>query len=91
MKRFLFRGPNKEDHRGDPKPTANDAEEKDGGFPMLDGCLMIFEGLAVYESKRHQKLACHEVYMAEPATPSFLRWSESIITFDWTDHPKSVP
>ena len=23
--------------------------------------------------------------------PSFLRWSESTLTFDWTDHPKSVP
>jgi len=58
---------------------------------MLDGCLMIFEGSAAYDSKRHQKLAHHEVYMTEPAVPSFLRWLESAITFDWTDHPKSVP
>ena len=29
--------------------------------------------------------------MAQPATPPFLRWSESAITFDRTDHPESVP
>ena len=29
--------------------------------------------------------------MVEPAMPSFLRWSETTITFDRTDHPKSVP
>ena len=29
--------------------------------------------------------------MAQPAAPPFLRWSESAITFDRTDHPKSVP
>ena len=32
-----------------------------------------------------------EVYTAELAAPSFLRWSESAITFDRTDQPKSVP
>jgi len=31
-----------------------------------------------------------EVYTAEPATPTFLRWSESMITFDRTDHPRSI-
>ena len=29
--------------------------------------------------------------MAQPATPPFLQWSESAITFDWTDHPDNVP
>ena len=33
----------------------------------------------------------HEVCTAEPAAPTFLRWSESTITFDRTDHPESVP
>ena len=32
-----------------------------------------------------------KVYTAELATPTFLRWSESAITFDRTDHPGSVP
>ena len=28
--------------------------------------------------------------MTKPAMPSFLRWSESAITFDRTNHPESV-
>ena len=44
--------------------------------------LMIFEGLVAYDSKRFQKLTCLEVYTTEPAAPTFLRWSESAITFD---------
>jgi hypothetical protein len=31
-----------------------------------------------------------EIYVVEPATPSFLRWSKSPITFDWSDHLKSI-
>ena len=52
---------------------------------------MIFEGSAAYNSKCCQKLACREVYTAEPAMPSFLRWSESAITFDRTNHSESIP
>ena len=44
-----------------------------------------------YDSKCHQKLVHHEVYTAEPDVPSFLRWSESAITFDQTNHPEIVP
>ena len=60
-------------------------------FLTLDGYLMIFGGSVTYDSKHRQKLARYEVYMAKPAAPSFLRWSESAITFDRTDHLESVP
>ena len=90
MKRFLSKGSNKGEHRKDPKLAIDDAEGKDCGFLALDGRLMIFGGSAAYDSKRHQKLTHREVYTVEPAAPSFLRWSESAITFDWTDHPKSI-
>ena len=63
MKRFLSGGSSKGEHRKEPK---------DSGFPMLDGCLMIFEGSIAYDSKRCQKLARREVYTAEPTKPSFL-------------------
>ena len=72
MRRFLFGGSNKGEHRKDPAPTTDDAEEKDDGFLTPDGCLMIFEELAAYDSKRHQKVARRKVYMTEPATPTFL-------------------
>ena len=37
MKRFLFEGSNKGEHRKEPKPAVDNAEGKDGGFPVLDG------------------------------------------------------
>ena len=52
MKRFLSRGFNKGGHGKDPEMTVNDTEGRDNGFPMLDGCLMIFEGSTAYDSKR---------------------------------------
>ena len=90
MRRFLSGGSNKGEHGKDPDPTIDDAEGKDDGFLTLDGCLMIFEGSAAYDSRRRKKLARREVYTAEPTTPSFLQWLESTITFDWTNHLKSI-
>ena len=75
----------------DPTPTTDDAEEKDDCFLMSDGCLMIFGGSAAYDSKHRQKVTRREVYKSQPATPPFLRWSESTITFDRTDHPDTIP
>ena len=51
MQRFLSGGSNKGEQGKDPAPTMDDAEEKDDGFPMPDGCLMIFGGSAAYDSK----------------------------------------
>ena len=91
MRKFLSRSLNKGEQGKDPPPTTDDAEEKDDGFPMPDDCLMIFRGSVAYDSKNCQKVARHEVYTTEPATPAFLQWSESTITFDWANHPDSVP
>ena len=91
MWKFLSRGSNKGEQGKEPAPATDDVEEKADGFPTPDDCLMIFGGSAVYDSKRHQKVMCHEVYTIERATPAFLRWSESAITFDRTDHLDSVP
>ena len=44
-----------------------------------------------YDSKRRQKVTRHEVYTAGPATPAFLRWLESAITFDRTNHLDTIP
>ena len=91
MKRFVSRGSNKGEHGKDLDPSMDDAEEKDGGFLMPYGYLMIFGGSSAYDSKHRQKVARHEVYTTEPATPAFLRWLKSAITFDRTDHPESIP
>ena len=91
MRKYLSGGLNKGEQGKETAPTTDDAEEKDDAFPTPNGTLMIFEGSAAYDSKRRQKVARREVYTIEPATPTFLRWSESAITFDRTDHQDSVP
>ena len=91
MWKFLSVNSNKGEQGKEPAPTTDDAEEKDDNFPTPNDCLMIFRGSTAYNSKRRQKVARREVYTAQPATPPFLQWSESAITFDRTDHPKSVP
>ena len=91
MRRFLSEGSNKGEHGKGPDPTVDDAEEKDDGFPTPDGYLMIFGGSAAYDSKCHQKVTRREVYTTEPATHPFLRWLESTVTFNRTDHPDTIP
>jgi hypothetical protein len=91
MKKYLSGGSRKGEQKKKPESTEGDAEGKDDGFPDTDGCLMVFGGPTAYESRHCQKLTHREVYMAEPATPLLLRWSESAITFDRSDHPSSVP
>ena len=71
MKWFLSRGSNKGEHEKDPDPTTDNVEGKYSGFPMPDGCLMIFGGSAAYDSKYRQKLTHREVYTAKrPCLPS---------------------
>jgi hypothetical protein len=68
----------------------DDVKEKDDGFPKMMGCLMNFGGMTAHDSKRCQKLTRHEVYAAETTMSAFLRWSESTITFDRSDHLESI-
>ena len=56
MRKFLSRNSSKGEQGKEPAPTTDDAEEKDGGFPTPDGCLMIFRGSAAYDSKCYQKV-----------------------------------
>ena len=72
MKRFLFGGSDKGNQRKKPELTADDVKGKDGGFLTLDGCLIMFGGTVAYNTNCCQKIACCEVYAAEPAMPSFL-------------------
>ena len=76
MKHFLSGGSKKGDQRKKLEPATDAAEGKDGGFPTPDGCLMIFGRAVAYGRSNH---------------PSFLRWSESVITFDRSDHLENVP
>ena len=56
MKRFFIGGSKKWEQKKKPEAETDDDGEKDGSFPLLDGCLMIFDGLEAYGSKQQQKL-----------------------------------
>ena len=71
-------------------PGSANANDGNTEFPEPDGCLMIFPDPEAWGSKRSAKVECREVYSAEPATMSFLKWSEAPITFDRSDHPGRV-
>ena len=51
---------------------------------------MIFDRSDIIWSKRQHKIRYREACVAEMAVPSFLSWSESLITFDQRDHPSCV-
>ena len=64
---------------------------KDGdGFPDPEECNIIFDGSDAIWTKRQHKVRYREPCATEMAVPSFLRWSESLITFDQRDHPSHI-
>ena len=72
MKRFLSRGFNTGEHGKDPKPTTDDAEGIDSGFPMLDGCLIIFRGPVAYDSSvARSSRAMRSIRLSWLSLPSF--------------------
>ncbi|KAI4968835.1 hypothetical protein ZWY2020_046165 [Hordeum vulgare] len=70
------------------KNPEQDEEDKEDPFPQVHATLMIF---ADVESKSRLKLVNREVNMAVLTAPKFLRWSQTAITFDQSDHPTHVP
>ena len=54
---------------------------------------MIIAGPTAHESKHQQKLTDREVNEATlgDAIPAFLKWSETVITFDRKDHSDHIP
>ena len=51
---------------------------------------MIFDISDAIFSKRQHKVRYREACAAKTAVPSFLSWSESLITFNQRDHPSHV-
>ncbi|KAI5011411.1 hypothetical protein ZWY2020_013548 [Hordeum vulgare] len=70
------------------KGNEQDEEDKEDPFPQVHATLMIFANV---ESKSRLKLVNREVNMAVPTNPTFLKWSQTAITFDQSDHPAHVP
>ena len=51
---------------------------------------MIFRGSDAIYSKRQHKVRYREACIPKMDVPSFLSWSESLITFDQRDHPSHI-
>ena len=64
-----------------------DKEDSDEGYPHVNSTLMIF---ADVESKSRLKVINREVNMAAPSTPNYLKWSQTAIMFDQSDHPTHI-
>jgi len=52
---------------------------------------LIFGGRAACLTASQRKRVLREVCAVSTAVPSYLKWSESAITFDWQDHPDQIP
>jgi hypothetical protein len=63
------------------------AETPAEDFSKTIGCLMIFCKAKAYDDRCCLKVAHQEVWVAEPAIPLYLQWSEYPIVFDHHDHP----
>ena len=62
-------------------------KEEDGGYPNVNATLVIFADL---ESKSRLEVIHREVNMVAPATPRYLKWSKTPITFNQSDHPTRI-
>jgi hypothetical protein len=78
-----------------PKKGGSSPDNDDGtgaAYPAEDGAVnMIFGGSPARPSRWHEKLIRREVFNANVAKPSYLKWLEVPITFDREDHPDHVP
>jgi hypothetical protein len=72
-------------------PSPDNYDDAGAMYPGEDGAVhMIFCGSVVRPSRRREKLIRREVFNADTAKPSYLKWSEVPITFDRKDHPDHV-
>jgi hypothetical protein len=52
---------------------------------------LIYDGPISHESRHKLKLMNQTVNVMSPATPKYLRWSKSPITFNRMDHSNNIP
>jgi len=75
---------------GTEEPPKDDDPQGEG-FPKVKNCLLIFGGRAARLTASQRKRKLREVCAVSTAAPSYLKWSESAITFDRQDHPDRIP
>jgi hypothetical protein len=71
-----------------PKKGKDSAVKDDeGGYPNIEGVIIIFGGPQAYEDRRCEKVTRCLIFATALAIPVYLRWSERPITFNRDDHP----
>jgi hypothetical protein len=90
MRHYFCQGGQPKDDTKKKTPDAQEGDDKDDRFPEVKNCFMTYDGRSTQLTTRQRKHERQEVYAAEPATPSFLDWSEEAITFDHDDHPDHI-
>jgi hypothetical protein len=73
------------------KPEGDSAGKVATPFPEEKAVMSIYGRPAPHESCRKLKLIGQVVNSVGTGVLEFLHWSESMITFDWTDHLDSNP
>jgi len=73
------------------KEPPKDDDPQGEGFPKVKNCLLIFGGRAARLTASQRKRELQEVCAVSTAAPSYLKWSETAITFDRQDHPDRIP
>jgi hypothetical protein len=64
-------------------PPDNDDDDAGAQYPGEDGAVhMIFGGSSARPSRCCEKLIRREVFNVDSEKPSYLKWSEVLITFD---------
>jgi hypothetical protein len=53
--------------------------------------MMIFGGTPARPTRHKHKRILQEIYHTKPVVPSYLRWSETAITYDRADNPDHIP
>jgi hypothetical protein len=73
------------------KPESDSVGRVAAPFPKEKMVMSIYGGHAPHESRRKLKLTSRAVNTVSPAAPEYFHWSESLITFDRTNHLDNIP
>jgi hypothetical protein len=77
--------------QGGKKPEGDLRGKAAAPFPGEEAVMSIYGGPIPHESRRNLKLMGWAINTVNLATPEYLHWFESPITFDRTDHLDCVP
>jgi hypothetical protein len=72
------------------KPEGDPRGKAAAPFPGEEAVMSIYGRPVPHELQHKLKLTSRTVNDVNLATPEYLQWSKSLITFDWIDHPNYI-